>query len=428
MGPELFRAGEPQSGPDMRSLDLAVLWMALFVTLALLLIAGTHFTKLELVGPITAYDFCLVLLGTLSLGLRKATLTNRFFFLFALVVALYGGYSVASFGANFNFLRQLAMFLYPVIAALVVSRFIDGGAEGALIAGLRWLAGASVLLQLAIGALVVLQGGSFGDEQYHYLSPASVVLNLFALGWVLAAPQVIVRLVGAPLVLLCLYMSGHSTAVLAGLAQIAVLVLRPFPRSMQVTMILVGLAGAIYAIWWLVDANDATLGGNAMWRFFFWVAVAKQILIDKFGVLGHGFGVPYASPEIEYLLQVVQGYTTTLGVGNESYESTPHNFFLTVAFHVGLLPALILYLAIWRSIVDLCFVPNPADRGGRVLGLGLSMVGASVWAAFNVIVELPHASMLFWLLLFLSLRESGRVRATSKARSRRKTPAHALPA
>jgi hypothetical protein len=400
---------------DLVAVDLAALWVVLMTTLTVLLIAGPNFTKLTLVGPLTAYDFCLLLLGTLSLGVRRSTVTNRSFILFALVVASYGISSLAANGASFNLLRQLAMFLYAAIGALIVSRFIDARAEVTLLTGLRVLAVASVVLQLAVGGAALLAGEQFGDEHYHYLSPASIVLNIVALGYVLSSRHLTPKLVGVPAVFLGLYMSGHASALLAGIGQLAIYALRPLPRQLQFAVALLGLLAVPLSVWWLVTANSPVLGGNAMWRLLFWAAIFDQVMIDKLGIFGHGFGVPYASAQIEYLLQVTQGYTTTLGIGNESFESTPHNFFVTVAFHLGFLPSMIFYVAMWRVISTLCLrrrVKNPlVPRGREELALGLALVGLSVWVAFNVVVELPHASLFFWLIFFLALQRVSRVRS-----------------
>jgi hypothetical protein len=389
--------------PRPAAVNLALLWLFLAGTLGALLFAGTSYTKLEVAGPITAYDLSLLILALLSLGFRKAIVTHRYFLLLLGICLAYAAISIGSVGFGFNLVRQFAFVLYAVIAALIVSRFLDAGDEDDLLLLLRRVAYLSIAAQLALGAILLAQGAQFGEEQYHYLSPAAIVLNLCALGWFLSSSSWVVRIGGTVAALVCLAMTGHSTALLAAAAQIALLVARVLPRRVALSVGLLSLLAVPIIILALVRTNSESFDANAMWRFFYWAAVGQQIVVEKFGVLGHGFGVPYASEEVAYLLQVVQGYTTNLGDGDESFYSTPHNFFLTLAFHIGLLPSLILLVVVWRCIARLCLSARSSplsSQAGYAMGSGL--LGICIWSAFNVVVELPHASLVFWLTFFLA--------------------------
>jgi hypothetical protein len=407
--------------PAAGSLRMALLFGALACVLYALLFLGVAYTKTQVAAVLTAYDLSLAVLAALAIGSRRAVFDEPYFVVFTAVVAFYVLWSLAANGGGFLVVRQAAMFGYAVIGALVVSCFADARRLGALIDLLKSVAFVAVVAQLSYGLIVLLRGGGFGDEQYHYLSPAAIVFHLLALGFALTHRSAGVRIVGIPAIFLCLYMSGHSTAILSAVAMLALVWLRTLPARGRIVVIVGGIAAVPLAIMAIAARDPAFLDVNAMWRFLYWVSISKEILVDSVGVFGHGFGVPYASDATAFLLQVQQGYTTTLGEGDESFLSPPHNFLLTVAFHVGFLPACIYYAAtlllVFRLAVDRAVQGRRARDG---VGLGLAIAGITAWASFNVIIELPHASLVYWLAFFTGLRlmRSARPRGAGQCRTR----------
>lgn len=391
------------NSPEVRAPQIPVAMVGTFLAVGMaLLIAGPNYTKFQVLGPISAYDMMIALAGILSLSRPSAALFRPSFLVFATIVLAYVVFSFVARGFGQAVIRQAAMFGYAAIAAVIVSRFAAADRIDGLAGILKAFALSSVLAQLLFGTFLLLSGASFGEEQYHYLSPASVVLNIIAAAIFLGSTSWAVRIWGTLLVFLCLYMSGHSSATLAVLAMVGVILIAPLPAFLRLSIVIAGIIAIPVLVIAMVSSNSKALDVNAMWRFFYWYSVGRQVLLENYGILGFGFGAPYASDATAELLQVTQGYSTTLGQGEESFLSPPHNFYITLPFHVGLLPSLILVFCVLRSVYRLVF-SSPSSMLYRYRWLGLSLVGLSVWAGMNVVVELPHAGIFYWLILFSSI-------------------------
>jgi O-antigen ligase len=121
--------------------------------------------------------------------------------------------------------------------------------------------------------------------------------------------------------------------------------------------------------------------------------------MENYGLIGNGFGIPFFDYD---LVQELYSRLGSMGFfdpsrPNETYLSTGHNFFLTLAFTIGFIPALLIVAPFVSAFRYLLFQSQPAREAEFLL---LSLTGASTWAAFNVIVELPHSAGLFWLIYF----------------------------
>lgn len=136
---------------------------------------------------------------------------------------------------------------------------------------------------------------------------------------------------------------------------------------------------------------------NAHWRLIYWQAVVEQI-VENYFILGDGFGIQYISDEtIEKLnqLMISKGHINTLITEGEKYTTGAHNSFLSFAQHLGLLSVFLLFYPLIIRIKDLKIRDNT-----DLIFLILSISGMSVFSFFNVILELPHSSSLYWMVFF----------------------------
>jgi O-antigen ligase len=78
------------------------------------------------------------------------------------------------------------------------------------------------------------------------------------------------------------------------------------------------------------------------------------------------------------------------------YLAPPHNSLLTIMFHVGLLPALLLFIPLGKFFGRILLRPRSADPSVNFLVYALA--GCFAWVMFNVILELPHSATFFWLV------------------------------
>lgn len=158
--------------------------------------------------------------------------------------------------------------------------------------------------------------------------------------------------------------------------------------SIILSIILVGLLFVLFP-----SFNDV----NAHWRLIYWKAVVEQI-VENYFILGDGFGIQYISDKtIEKLnqLMISKGHINTLITEGEKYTTGAHNSFLSFAQHLGSVSVFLLFYPLIIRIKDLKIRDNT-----DLIFLILSISGMSVFSFFNVLLELPHSSSLYWLVFF----------------------------
>jgi len=130
----------------------------------------------------------------------------------------------------------------------------------------------------------------------------------------------------------------------------------------------------------------------------------KESVADYYGVLGHGFGVPFVSQEAILKFREQLNYNIFEHQPEEQLLSPMHNSFITIIFHVGLIPGLLILIPLW-PVFQYLFKRNRHDKNAKLDFLLLSLAGSMVWTSFNVVLELPHSSAFFWLIYFSLIYE-----------------------
>jgi len=370
----------------------------LFLILLLLLFLGKYFTKVHVVGPLYLFEAAYVLFFALVLLKLRLRLKYRILYVFALVSI---GYLLLSLVTRHGLLgivmRQYAAFAYFTIFLVCFGVLCKYTRNETYVRYIYLVAVLSVAANLAYLAVQLLMGQLDLKEGYNYLTPLTVMgIIVYAAHVLTCEKRRLLRYLKFGGTLLLSTTTGHSSAFLAVFILPFLVLFFRLKKIMKILVVslLVVIIGAL--ILFVPQFSDA----NAQWRLFYWLYVAKEIMVDNFGVLGKGFGVPYASDALAYLLQVEQGASTHLGEGLESYLSPMHNSFLTIFYHIGFLPGLIVFYAHYRYYR---FRRRVSDR--TVDFLGLSLFGMSVWCSLNVVLELPHSSLYYWLVYFALLRQ-----------------------
>jgi len=143
---------------------------------------------------------------------------------------------------------------------------------------------------------------------------------------------------------------------------------------------------------------------NMQWRVMFWKDCLRR-LSNNFFIFGEGFAVPYASSETVVELNdlmLSHGHNIEI-TGDEKFLSAPHNSFLSMFIHLGILPILLL---LYPIIKPLCYKGFVKDK--EYIFLFVSLIGMSVFCFFNVILELPHSSSIFWVVYFVLIMKSNK--------------------
>ena len=380
----------------------SILRFLIFILLFILLIFGVSFTKFNLGGALYINDLLLVIITSIAFFVNPNAKIPLGFFLFSFISLLYFLLSILMNNKTslvYTF-RQFMICGY-FIEALVIftSLFPNVDKFSSLLKFIKHFA----LIALIVDTLYVLFLVSsglpiYGDSIYIYISPIAVLGVVVYFSLVLNSSERfrIPKLLWA----FCLLVfTGHASAVL-GVVVILILhigtYMRPALKIVSSSLGIIAIPIAILAFRSLSDAN-------AIWRLVYWGVTAKKIFIEKVGILGHGFGVRYADEELSRILQEVYKFSATLTNEQDAFVTPLHNAFLTFSFHVGFLLSLIIMIPIIKAIIR----GQAYRENGRIRiskderFLAQSVVGLSIWVGFNVILELPHSSLFFWLIFFL---------------------------
>lgn len=259
----------------------------------------------------------------------------------------------------------------------------------------RFFGKLSFSIQIIYIMFVVLTSGFvfYEPDSYYYYSPICILgILFFGIDKIIAGKNTLFWIVCVSLILTTV---GHSSSFLAFYLIICLVYQAKVSMSIKIFIAIAGVLSIFGIVLYVPSFTDA----NALWRVFYWMYTLKTILINNFSILGNGFGIPYADENIAYFLEVTQEYTTRLSDEDESYLSPMHNSFITFAFHIGLIWALVLLSPVIKYFTNLIIKRNYKFCDYDLIAL--SVMSFFIWSSFNVILELPHSAILVWYSYFL---------------------------
>ena len=367
------------------------------VLLLLLLLLGTFFSKLNIAGPFYLYDLLLII--PLPFIISKYSYNKKDLpIILALLVAfayLFVYVFISKAGLDIV-LRQFMLFGYLLIAYLYLAiarnneNFYASAEDFLILFGRLSFLIQSIYIVIVI---IFITRNINGAGNYFYYSPVIIlgiivysiyqlVYSKYKLAWIIFGT-------------ILLTTTGHSSAFLSLFIAIFLFYINKLPRPIRV----LGFISLIIISFVMLSGKSSFSDNNAQWRFFYWYFTLKNIFIGHFGLLGNGFGVPYADDSTAYFLEVIKEFTTHLSDETESYLSPMHNSFLTIAFHIGFIFSLLIIHPILKVLTAFC--TQVTIKNKEYIFIALSLIGVSIWAANNVILELPHSSLFFWLIYFI---------------------------
>ncbi|NTU73843.1 hypothetical protein HGB07_06815 [Candidatus Roizmanbacteria bacterium] len=376
--------------------DIHLLEIAFYLLMVILLVGGRSISKLQLIGPIFLYDT--LLLGAFCWAALQHKKRQRFMF-FELLFAIaffYLAVSIILRPDKMSYvIRQFALFGYAFIAYIICITIMSRGTQGLLVR-IQQLGRLSVLVQTAWSSYIITNGGISSllgkyQGEYNYYSPLTVV------GTLIFAADMLFLANGKGLkyalyfysVFLCVTF-GHSSAIVAVLCIAIFWVIKNYRRHIIPITLLCGLI-----VFVIFNTSEEVKDANATWRFMFWEEASEKIFVNNLAIVGEGFGVPYASQGLLYrFARELQSYGM-LKEESKPYLVPMHNSFLTVFYHIGFLPGLLLLAPYIRG------VRRMYSLGRETLFLLAALIALSTWSFFNVILELPHSSIGFWAVYFI---------------------------
>jgi len=385
----------------LSSRPLHPIQMGLFILIELLLIFGETFSKFNLYGFFYLYDTALFLLGLISVFyfIKQTNKDWNWPILVLLILSflyLLYSYFIAHNPTNY-IIRQYALFIYLGLGWLIFSSFVNKQYQKYNVRFIVIIAIASVALQIGyIMYLSVFTDGFSLFGNMNYFSKMSLVGTIIAGAYVMVfIKKPFYKWLFAIAYITLTTTLGHSSAFLGAFAIVVTYIILQLPNKVKIAgAVIMGIAVLAFFLLLPQFSDD-----NAEWRLVFWKYSLKDIITNYYTVLGHGFGVPYPTQETLDALRENLNSPWFEVRPEEMYTSPMHNSFITLAFHIGLLPSLIIFVPLIKPFKE-TFLTNSNLRNPQADFLILSWVGLSVWSSFNVVLELPHTSAYIWLVYF----------------------------
>jgi hypothetical protein len=367
-----------------------------------LLFFGKAFTKFSVIGPLYLHDAVLLLITLLAINRGKLVWRFTSIWLLLAIALLYLLISCLTFHLPGPLLlmafRQFNLFLYMGCTFVTFNCVVRSKDDlPKVVALIRLISVLSMWLQVGLivyGRLFVPGFSLFGESDYNYFSPLAVFGIITYSAMVPAYEKNnYIRWVKLIFALFLSTTIGHSSAFLAVFVIILIhflVLIRPIQRVIALGLCL----AAVLALEFLPSFRD----NNASWRLLYWKHILHNVVVQHYMLLGNGFGRPYMT--YDFALYLNDALHSPIMIDElypmARYLSPPHNSLLTIMFHVGLLPALLLFIPLGRFFRQILLRPRSADPSVNFLVYALT--GCFVWVMFNVILELPHSATYFWLV------------------------------
>ena len=377
-----------------------------YLDLLALTVFGKTFSKLQIFSlglntdhGLFAHDMLLLIIATICLVQFRWRKNRLFFVEFVIVISLiYLVYSFIIVEANnyFYVIRQYSIFGYMAIVYIITKHFFEEGVLKNTPKIILFLGFCSILIQTIYSINIYLLD-SLDFNQRNAYSPMIKMGIIFFSVYVVTSSK-INTIYKAPLFVFCFLISltiGHDSVYLSLVLSASIYIFIISSKKLKFIISFVLIVLFFTTMHYIPSFTDV----NANWRLIFWEDMAKRIA-DNYFFIGEGFGVNLVSDETLKVLNNLMsyhGYNVSL-VGEERFTNGPHNSFLTIAFHNGLISLLTLFLPLFYYAFKLW----PLKKN---LFMMLVFLGISVLSFFNVILELPHTSSVYWLVFFYLMFE-----------------------
>lgn len=378
----------------------------LYIYIYVLLFFGLFFTKTQVFGPLYLHDLVLILFTIYSLAikpLKSVKHESLFIFIGISIIYLFGSIFFLGLSVELKViaLRQFMMYFYFIIAYIFYNQYIKNRDLTPLINFLIKFGYISIFLQILYFIyLIVFNNKDFSlFDGYNYYTHA-VMFGLLNFGaYILVFKEGITKWAFFLITLLLSTLLGHASLFLAVFS----LTLFYFLIKASLKVKLSSIFLSILCVW-LLTLLPQFQDANASWRLMFWSEINRIVFLENYGVLGKGFGAPYASLSFAHELFETLGAHGFLDKSRhlERWVSPPHNSFLTICFHTGFISLLLLLYPI-KNTVKHFFIKSGKIINKNKAFLVLLLFSYFVWVSFNVVLELPHSALVFWLVFFVSI-------------------------
>ncbi len=380
--------------------------VAIFILLVIaLLLLDKQFSKLPIVSSLFVHDFLLLIATIFALNRSELKFKFPSIFILILISIAYLIYSILFYNlAGEYFLmifRQFYIFFYLICCYVIANKvFRKEEYLDKAVFFIKQIAKWSLGLQLVYFIFLYATVPGYSPfEGYSYLSGVAV-MGLITFGvYALVYYQGYKRILLVLFMLVITALLGHASSFFALFLVLLLHFYISFPPKVRFLTIgfLLIIAVVLFQLPQFTDANTT-------WRLMYWGHVLNITVFDNFLLLGNGFGKPYMTIDFARHIANQTGSTFMLSGVNvrlERWVSPPHNSFITMIHHVGLIPTLLIFVPLKNFFKQIFLKSKTIDN--EKLFLFYSLFGLIVWVSFNVILELPHSAIYFWFVYFTYL-------------------------
>ena len=378
--------------------------MSLFILIELLLIFDKTFSKFHLFGPFYLYDFLLILLtffsGVLLIKNRVKLLYWPILVVIVIsVVYLFYSYFILHTPVNYT-IRQFAVIIYIATVYIIFHSFITHETIKFNIKFFVLIGIGAFVLQIGYHVYNFFFQENFTDTLFtgfNYFSEMGFMALFLFEAFILVFLHKWWKWLLILIFLVLISTLGHQgSAVIITSLVIGLYFILNVSLYKKILLIVAGII-SIYGMFTFFP--QFFLDQNSLWRYIYWKITLKDIFEHYYGVLGHGFGVSFTTPEVlETMNQDINSPWFELRP-EENYLTPMHNSFITIAYHIGFVFMLLIFLPL-KNMFAYIFKRNEQIASLEKDFLTLSMLGVIGWSSFHVVLELPHSSALFWLIYF----------------------------
>lgn len=368
----------------------------------LLLLFDRDFSKLAIVEPLYIHDALLI--TATFFALIKFPIKVQFQSLFLLIILsiIYLIYSIVnSYVSGGNIIlvvRQFFLFFYLIISYIIANKFFKNADNiNKAVNFIKKTAKYAVVLQLFYFFYLYLTVPNYTPlKGFSYISAVGVMGIIVYGAYILVYFKGYKKVFGFLSILIISGLLGHASSFFAVFLVFSLhfyISFSPKIRGISLGVLII----LILILFQTPQFNDA----NASWRLLYWSHILNRALTENYLILGNGFGQPYMT--LDFAKKIAKEINSTfmytsVNVNYERWITPPHNSFLTMIHNVGLIPVILLFVPL-KSFFNQIFLKERTTDKNRLF-LFYSLFGLIVWCSFNVILELPHSAIYFWLIYF----------------------------
>jgi len=377
-----------------------IIFVLLFIIIDTLLLFsfGKSYSKFIIFESLYLHDllnlivFSLIVLNFINKGSRIKSI--EIFSLIALIYLIHSLFLSKNISNSYYIIiRQFMLFGYLIFYYSIVKKIASNkNALNLLYKFIIIFSKLSVLTQIIyVIYLFIIKDINPFFERYYY-SPITIFGIIIFSSFVIITFKGYKKWIYFTLTLILSLTMGHDSIYLSMLVIFFAYLFITLNTKLKIIAILLSIATLFFLFYQVPTFNDA----NVEWRLYYWQQGLHKIILENYFTFGEGFGIEYfGETQQNYLNDIMKKYGHNVVMTEQDRYVIPfHNSFITIMYNIGGIAIILLYYPL------VMFRKKLTESTEKTI-LFFALIGLTVFTAFNVILELPHSSSVYWLVYFI---------------------------